>query len=130
LLLRAFLAFFFPAIHARIDWSRGYEPLDKELQQIMPDADTGRRYVDKLVKVWRKDGVEQWVLIHVEIQHISDEAFPERMFVYNYRLRDRYQRKIASLAMLGDDVADWRRIGGRLDIMMTCGAVKSSSVSR
>lgn len=26
------VAFFFPAIGTEIDWSRGYEPLDKELQ--------------------------------------------------------------------------------------------------
>jgi hypothetical protein len=64
--------------------------------------------VDKLVKVWRKDGVEEWVLIHVEIQHTSEDEFSQRMFVYYYRLLDRYNRKVASLAVLGDDRADWR----------------------
>ena len=103
-----FLAFFFPRIHAAIDWARGSEALDKELQQVMPDAETGRRYVDKLVKVWRKDGVEEWVLIHIEIQHSQDDVFSERMFVYYYRLFDRYQRKVASLAVLGDESANWR----------------------
>jgi len=74
----------------------------------MPDAETGRRYVDKLVKVWRKDGIEEWVLIHIEVQHNTDEGFPRRMFVYYYRLLDRYQRKVASVAVLGDDDAKWR----------------------
>jgi hypothetical protein len=30
-----FLAFFFPEVHTAIDWSRGYELLDKELQQVV-----------------------------------------------------------------------------------------------
>lgn len=54
-------------IHNDIDWSHGYELLNKELQQIVPRASRGRRYVDLLVKVWRKDGTDAWVLIHVEV---------------------------------------------------------------
>ena len=30
---KAFLALFFPAAHAGIDWSRGYESLDQELRR-------------------------------------------------------------------------------------------------
>ena len=65
---QAFLAFFFRWIHDDIDWSRGFESLDKELQKIAPKSAHGRRYVDKLVKVWRKNGREVWVLLHVEVQ--------------------------------------------------------------
>jgi hypothetical protein len=32
----------------------------------------------------------------------------ERMFVYHYRLRDRYRRQIVSLAVLGDERPAWR----------------------
>src|SRR5271155_2449298 len=59
----AFLDFFFSDIHGDIDWSRGYEMLDTELQQVVRTAELGRRHVDKLVKVWRRDGQEAWVLI-------------------------------------------------------------------
>src|ERR1700730_11773444 len=59
-----FLALLFPQVHRQIDWSRGYESLDKEFQQVVRAAEVGRRYVDKLVKVWTKEGVECWVLIH------------------------------------------------------------------
>src|SRR5690349_5081014 len=62
------LAFFFPEAHADIDWTRGYEMLDKELQPIVRQAQLGRRYVDKLVKVWLRSGEERWLLIHVEVQ--------------------------------------------------------------
>src|SRR5882672_5967868 len=88
--LKWFIAFLFPQIHEAIDWSKGFESLDKELQQIMPDAEVGRRYVDKLVKVWRMDGVEEWVLIHIEVQYSADDNFAKRMFIYHYRLLDRY----------------------------------------
>ncbi|MCI0460886.1 MAG: hypothetical protein L0Z62_28390 [Gemmataceae bacterium] len=103
-----FLAFFFPQAHAEIDWARGYESLDKELQQVAPGGETGRRLVDKLVKVWLKDGREAWILIHVEVQSQEEADFPQRMYVYNYRLFDRYNRTVVSLAVLGDDRAGWR----------------------
>jgi len=48
------------------------------------------------------------VLIHVEVQTARDAEFPRRMYVYNYRVFDRYNRPVASLAVLADDDADWR----------------------
>src|SRR6266853_2034535 len=89
---RAFLAFFYPLIHTDIDWSRGVESLDKELQQIAPKSAHGRRYVDKLVKVWRKNGREVWVLLHVEVQMHRQRGFGRRMYVYNTRIFDHFGR--------------------------------------
>ncbi len=103
-----FLDFFFPVAHADIDWSRGYTFLDKELQQVTRDADLGRRIADKLIQVWLRDGVETWVLIHLEIQSQEETDFAERMFVYHYRLFDRYKHRVVSLAVLGDERATWR----------------------
>jgi hypothetical protein len=103
----AALAFFFPQVHDDIDWSRGYEMLDKELQKIVRQARHGRRVVDKLVKVWLRDGQERWLLIHAEVQARREGAFPKRMYVYNYRLFDRYDKEVISLAILADD-PDWR----------------------
>jgi hypothetical protein len=104
----AFLALLFPEVHRQIDWSRGYESLDKEFQQVVRDAELGRRYVDKLVRVWTVDGGECWVLIHVEVQTTRDPEFPGRVYVYNYRVFDRYNRPVASLAVLADDDPTWR----------------------
>src|SRR5947209_12902059 len=103
-----FLALFFTHAHRDIDWARGHEPLDKELQQVTREAELGRRVVDKLVKVWRSGGAEEWVLVHVEVQSQEEADFSQRMYVYNYRLFDRYNRKVASLAVLGDDRPGWR----------------------
>ncbi|MCU0495609.1 MAG: hypothetical protein MUD01_28815 [Chloroflexaceae bacterium] len=106
--LPEFLAFFFPNIHAEVDWARGYVFLDKELQQVTREAEGGRRLADKLVKVWRYDGTDTWVLIHIEVQGQEEVAFAERMYVYNYRLFDRYQRNVVSMALLTDERANWR----------------------
>lgn len=104
----AFMAFGFPEAYAGIDWTRGYEFLDKELQQVVRDAELGRRLADKLVKVWRLDGDETWVLIHLEVQGQVEADFAKRMFVYHYRLFDRYDRPVVSLAVLGDTQPRWR----------------------
>ena len=103
-----FIAFFFPVAHADIDWSRPVEFLDKELQQVVSDAELGRRYADKLVKVWKKNAEEQWVLAHVEVQGEPESHFDRRMYSYNYRIFDKYNRPIASLAVLTDDRTTWR----------------------
>ncbi|MBC1281252.1 hypothetical protein GNF10_36380, partial [Nostoc sp. UCD121] len=63
-----FMQFFFPQAHAQIDWSRGFEFLDQELQQVVRDAELGKRLIDKLVKIYRIGGEESWLLIHIEIQ--------------------------------------------------------------
>jgi hypothetical protein len=103
-----FLALFFPHIHRDIDWSRHYEMLDKELQQLLPKAAQGRRTVDKLVKVWRKNGAEAGILIHIEVQTRRERGFGPRMFVYNSRIADRYNRDVVSLAVLADEDPNWR----------------------
>ncbi|MEO1183191.1 MAG: cytosolic protein [Cyanobacteria bacterium J06636_27] len=103
-----FMLFFFPQVHSQIDWSRGFEFLDQELQQVVRDAELGKRLVDKLVKIYRIGGEESWLLIHLEVQAQEKDNFPERMFVYNYRIFDRYKRPVASLAVLADSSSTWR----------------------
>ncbi|MFN6569899.1 cytosolic protein [Dendronalium sp. ChiSLP03b] len=102
-----FMRFFFPQTHAQIDWSRGFEFLDQELQQVVRDAELGKRLIDKLVKIYRVGGEESWLLIHIEVQSQEETDFPKRMFVYNYRIFDRYDRSVASLAILGDENIKW-----------------------
>jgi len=103
-----FMWLLYPKIHAEIDWTQGHEFLDKELQQVVRDAELGRRFADKLVKVYTRDGTETWVLVHVEVQGETEAGFTERMYVYNYRLFDRYRTDIVSLAVLADDTASYR----------------------
>ncbi|GAB1539957.1 hypothetical protein NUACC21_26260 [Scytonema sp. NUACC21] len=103
-----FLEFFFPDAYVAIDWTRPPEFLDTELQQLEPDAEIGKRLVDKVAKVWLVDGKEAWVLVHVEVQGQYDKEFAQRMYTYNYRLFDRHKQKVISLAVLADEEASWR----------------------
>ena len=91
-----FLAFYFPDAYRAIDWNHPHTFLEQELAQIVADAELGRRRVDGLVEIKLIDGEEQWVYIHVEIQGNRKHNFAERLFIYNYRLYDRYRRPIAN----------------------------------
>ncbi|MEI2578173.1 DUF4351 domain-containing protein [Scytonema sp. PRP1] len=102
------MQFFFPQTAALINWERPHEFLDKEFQQIARDAEQGRRYADKLVKVWQIEGQEIWLLIHVEIQAKPEDNFAERMFSYNLRIFDRFAKPAISLAILCDTDLTWR----------------------
>ncbi len=103
-----FLAFLFPDAHAAINWDRSVEFLDKEFQDLIPEAEVGRRCADKLVKAWLSNGEEAFILIHLEVQSQEDSGFSERMFVYHYRIFDFYQKRVMSLAVLGDENRNWR----------------------
>jgi hypothetical protein len=115
-----FLAFFYPGIYSDIDWSKGFESLDKELHQLVRDARTPKGLADKLFKVWLTEAGETWLLIHIEVQGQAQATFPYRMFVYNIRAFDRYNKAVVSLGVLTDDQPAWRedhfeygRWGGR-----------------
>ncbi|BAY82898.1 hypothetical protein NIES267_23830 [Calothrix parasitica NIES-267] len=99
---------FFPETAALIDWERPHEFLDKEFQKIVRESEQGRRYADKLVKVWHVDGEELWLLIHVEIQAKPEDIFPQRMFTYNLRIFDKFAIPVISLAILCDTDSNWR----------------------
>jgi len=105
---KEFIEFFFPQAYEDIDWEKGYEFLDKELQQITKDADEIRRYVDKLARVWLKSGEEEWALAHADVQSQWEKNFSERMYIYNYRIFDRFRRHAASFAVLGDSGSRWK----------------------
>ena len=108
-----FLEFFFPDIHSDIDFSRKPEILSKELRKIIPNAKTGKRYADILMKVYLKDGTAKFIclFIHVEVQGNRETHFMIRMFTYHYRIFDKYKdegAKIISLAILTDEEENYR----------------------
>ena len=67
-----------------------------------------RKFNDKLVSVFLKNGNEQWILIHIEIQAYTDPDFAERMFIYYYRAFDRYAQKIVAMALFADDSKSYK----------------------
>ncbi len=106
--LPSFLNFFYPEIHNSINWKKTPISLDKELEQITASATTEKRYADKLFQVWLLDDQEIWILIHIEVQSQYDREFEQRMFIYNYRAFDLYNKPVASLAILGDENPSWQ----------------------
>src|SRR5262245_3483622 len=95
-----FVHYCLPDLSVLIDWSKPIIPLDKELQSITKDS--GKRLLDKLFKVFLKDGHERWILVHIEIQGKKEEDFAKRMFTYAYRVWDKYQQVLVSCAILTD----------------------------
>ncbi len=100
--------FFAPDAYAAIDWSAGYELLEQELREVLRDAETGPRRVDKVVKVRLLSGKDVYLVFHVEIQVTSESGFEQRMFVYYYRLYDLYPERVLSLAILADHEPGWK----------------------
>lgn len=103
-LLPEFLAFYFRAIYEAIDFEQSYEFLDKELQKILPqEDDSGKRVVDKLVKVFLRDGGVKWLLIHLEVQGYGEPHFSKRVFQCYYRIFDRYGEDLISVVLVTAD---------------------------
>lgn len=107
-LFQDFVAFFLPDVFPHIDFSKPYDFLDKEFENLFPKAKKGKRHVDKLVKVFLKSGKQQWILIHAEVQGYHDDSFSLRMYTYFYRIFDKYHQKVISLAILADERPDWK----------------------
>jgi hypothetical protein len=102
------MEFFFPHIAELVDWTRPIEFLDKEFQQLSPDAEVGKRYADQLVRVYRKQGTPLILLLHLEVQAAPEKHFAERMLIYALRIYDYFHQPATSLAILCDKQADWR----------------------
>ena len=98
------LHFFVPELYEDADFEKDIHFLDKEMEELGIISLKGAKYVDKLVQVFLKDGEEQWILVHIEVQGYSDEDFSLRMFRYFYKAFDRYGQKIVSMAILTSDI--------------------------
>jgi hypothetical protein len=99
-----FLRFFYADAEELFDFEKGFQYLDKELDQLFPPegGNYAPRYVDKLVRLFTRGGTEEWVLIHVEVQGYTDHDFAKRMFQYYYRILDQYDKPITAFAIFAD----------------------------
>ncbi len=95
--------FFFGQWVDEIDFSKGVKFLDKEFAEITADLGKGQRYADKLVQLYTKSGKPKWFLIHLEVQGYKDPDFAKRMFIYFYRILDKYGMPVTALAIYTDD---------------------------
>jgi predicted transposase/invertase (TIGR01784 family) len=112
-LFEQFLEFFFPDLHAAIDFSKKIEFLDTGMRPIAPFSDMGDRTSDVLVKVHLKDGTYRYIciFIHIEVQGQPLANFMEKMYIYNYRTFDKRIEAgvpVISAAILTDDNENFR----------------------
>lgn len=96
------LRFFFPDYVDVIDFGKGFEYLDKELDKLFTPSKASARRVDKLIKVWLKNGEPHWFLLHIEVQGYRDLLFAKRMFQSVYRLQDKFQYPITAVVIYTD----------------------------
>ena len=117
-----FVRFFVPELHDAIDFQKPITFLDKEMAQFGQQALSGAKVVDKLAQVFLKEGGEQWILVHIEVQGDADPDFSMRMFRYFYRIFDRYGKEIVSMAILterasssADGRYEWKVFGSGVE---------------
>lgn len=104
-----FLRFFFKDADKLFDIEKGFQFLDKELEQLFPADDLeSPKFVDKLVKVFTKNGADEWILVHIEVQGYDDSDFAKRMFTYFYRILDKYGKPITAVAIFTDSNLKFR----------------------
>jgi predicted transposase/invertase (TIGR01784 family) len=105
-----FLRFFVPGAEEIFDFSKKFSFLDKEFDRMFPPEDDtkGVVFVDKLVKVYLKNGDSRFILVHVEIQgQKGHEELSLRMFRYFYRAKDKHNVSITAFAVLTDEVKSY-----------------------
>ncbi|GGA94821.1 hypothetical protein [Puia dinghuensis] len=95
------LRFVFPKADELFDMRRKFGFLDKELAELYPEPGKppSTKLVDKLVQVYSRDGRQELLLIHLEVQGKAERDFPERMFRYYYRIFDRWKRPVTAVAI-------------------------------
>lgn len=106
-----FLRFIFPNADDVFDFRKPFDYLDKEFESLFPPEANGKgvRYVDKLVKIFLKNGGEQFILCHIEVQSSKGKGdLAERMFRYFYMIADRYKVPVTAIAILADENKNYR----------------------
>ena len=101
------LRFCFPDADKVFDFRKGFVFLDKELAELFPELKKqgGSRFVDMLVKTFLKNGKEEWILMHIEIQGGSTKGFPKRMFTYRYNAYHIFNHSEAELLAMDNPFA-------------------------
>ena len=100
-----FLAFFFPDLHDRLDWSKGYSTLPRPSLRGSGCHGPG---ADILLRTHPKDRGEWLLWIYLEVQRSPRGGLAERIFLESARAVEHYHRPVVSLVVLGDDSPLWR----------------------
>jgi hypothetical protein len=92
-----------PTLAPLIDFNRGIDFLDKELEDLFSLEEKKKlRVVDKLAKFYTLNGEEHYILAHIEVQGYYDLHFAKRMYIYFVRLKEKHDKPICALAIFTD----------------------------
>lgn len=94
------LKIFNPALYADADTSKEPEFLEQELEKIVFDLEKGANRTDLLIRVPLKNGEEEWILAHLELQGEGGEHLPTRMNRYRAMIYLRYDVEPVAIAVL------------------------------
>lgn len=94
-----FLEFFFPNVLKDI-YSERIVSVATDFQKITKDSEVGSRFADKVVRVSLRESGEKLLLIHIEVQGEPEKEFERRLFIYNYRIFDRFNEDVVTLVAL------------------------------
>ena len=97
------LRFIMPDADQEYNMERGFEFLEKELAEMYPEPEkeSDTRFADKLIKVFNRQGEEDWILVHIEVQGDTWKRvqFTEPVFRYFYRILDKYRKPVSAVAI-------------------------------
>jgi hypothetical protein len=99
------ILFFKPDLAADRDYSRKPFLIPNELPAIDTDSDKGSRNSDVGMSVPLKTGGDQRIAFHIEQQHRDEKHFfAKRMFQSYYRMSDKLQMPVTSLAIFTGNI--------------------------
>lgn len=97
-----FIKLMMPNADEVFDFSRDICFRDKELAEVplSQGFKRGVKVVDKLASVYTREGKEQWILVHVEVQSEYNTDFPQRMYTYYRHILNTFGRRVIAWAIL------------------------------
>jgi len=101
-----FLEMALPDLYADADTSREHEFLDKEFTDVLNTGDAeihmSAHFADYVIKVPMKNGDEEFLILHCEIQGEGGKDLPSRMFHYQCFIFARFKKAPVALAIITD----------------------------
>lgn len=108
-----FIEFMHPGIAEILDMHKEFQFLDKELKQIFPieKEDILPEVINKLVKVFKRSGHEEWILLHVDAQKKYQKGLGKRMFTHFHKIIDKFDKRVSAYIlfteMTGREIPDY-----------------------
>jgi hypothetical protein len=94
------LKIFLPELYEAADRNIPVEFLDKELQKVTFDLESGAKRVDMIAKITLKSGAKEFLICHLELQGKSGGNLPDRMMFYRDAIHLMHKKEPVGIAVL------------------------------